>query len=200
MTDLTGVLESKLGELKKSKGEDALSFDDISNIIVDVIKGMEGQPLEGSVIYKELSSIRDAIDEAKGETEVILNDDGSTIPDAGLQLDAVIKASEDAANDIIDAASEIMDLAPDHEKVQEQAMKIIEKCDFGDISRQRLVKVVSHLDNIETRLTKLFDALKMERKKPEEKKCEDGSTSLSGPQLDAEAPSQDDIDAIFDSF
>ena len=200
MTDLTGVLESKLGELKKSKGEDALSFDDISNIIVDVIKGMEGQPLEGSVIYKELSSIRDAIDEAKGETEVILNDDGSTIPDAGLQLDAVIKASEDAANDIIDAASEIMDLAPDHEKVQEQAMKIIEKCDFGDISRQRLVKVVSHLDNIETRLTKLFDALKMERKKPEEKKCEDGATSLSGPQLDAEAPSQDDIDAIFDSF
>ena len=59
--------------------------------------------------------------------------------------------------------------------------------------------MVSHLDNIETRLTKLFDALKMEKKEPEEKKCKDGS-SLSGPQLSADAPSQDDIDAIFNSF
>jgi chemotaxis regulatin CheY-phosphate phosphatase CheZ len=92
-----------------------------------------------------------------------------------------------------------MELAPENEKVQEQAMKIIEKCDFGDLSRQRLIKVVSHLDNIETRLTKLFDALKMQRKEPTENKCKDGA-SLSGPQLSADAPSQDDIDAIFDSF
>lgn len=197
--DLTGILSNKLRELKATKGKAGINFEDVSSIIVSVIEDMKGSLLQDSVIYRELESIRDAIDEAKGETITILNDDGKTIPDAGLQLDAVIKSSEDAANDIIDAACLIMELAPENEKVQEQAMKIIEKCDFGDLSRQRLIKVVSHLDNIETRLTKLFEALKMERKEPEEKKCEDGA-SLSGPQLASDAPSQDDIDAIFDSF
>lgn len=200
MADITAILTTKLGELKKAKNGDPINFEDVSGMIVDVIANMEGDMLEGSIIYKELSSIRDAIEEAKGETVNILNDDGTTIPDAGLQLDAVIKASEDAANDIIDAASEIMEAAPDNDKVQAEAMKIIEKCDFGDLSRQRLIKVVSHLDNIETRLTKLFGTLKMDKKNPEEKKCEDGETSLSGPQLNKDAPSQDDIDAIFDSF
>lgn len=199
MLDLTGIITKKMRELKVAKKDGGINFEDISDIIVDVIEGMKGSLLQDSVIYRELESIRDAIDEAKGETVTILNDNGETIPDAGLQLDAVIKASENAANDIIDAACAIMELAPDNAEVQAQAMKIIEKCDFGDLSRQRLVKVVSHLDNIETRLTKLFDTLKMEKKEHVEKKCEDG-TSLGGPQLSADAPSQDDIDAIFNSF
>jgi len=197
--DLNGLLSNKLRDLKASKKEGGISFDDISGILVDVINGMKGGVLENVEIYAELEAIRDAIDEAKGETTTILNDDGKTIPDAGLQLDAVIKASEDAANDIIDAACLIMELAPENAEINAQAMKIIEKCDFGDLSRQRLIKVVSHLQNIETRLTKLFEALKMEKKAPAEKTCEDGS-SLSGPQLSADAPSQDDIDALFNSF
>ena len=159
--DLNGLLSNKLKDLKASKKDGGINFDDISGILVDVISGMKGGLLQSSEIYSELESIRDAIDEAKGETATILNDDGKTIPDAGLQLDAVIQSSESAANDIIDAACLIMELAPDNPEINEQAMKIIEKCDFGDLSRQRLIKVVSHLQNIETRLTKLFEALKM---------------------------------------
>jgi hypothetical protein len=129
MFDLTGIITTKMRDLKAAKKEGGINFEDISDIIVDVIEGMKGSLLQDSVIYRELESIRDAIDEAKGDTITILNDNGETIPDAGLQLDAVIKSSENAANDIIDAACLIMELAPDNAEVQAQAMKIIEKCD-----------------------------------------------------------------------
>lgn len=198
--DLTGILSNKLQKLKTAKNDGkGVNFEDISQIMVEVIDDLKGTFLRDSIIYRELESIRDAIEEAKGETITILSDDGKTIPDASLQLDAVIKQSEDAANDIIDAACKIMELAPDNAEISAEATKIIEKCDFGDLSRQRLVKVVSHLQNIETRLNKLFDALKMERKETDEKVCESGVV-LTGPQLSAEAPSQDDIDALFDSL
>lgn len=195
--DITSLLSTKLRELKTKK-DGTVNFEDISQIMVEVVEGMKGSMLQGSIIYRELESIRDAIDEAKNETITILNDDGKTIPDASVQLDEVIKQSEHAANEIIDAACHIMELAPDNAEIGAACTRIIEKCDFGDLSRQRLVKVVSHMQNIETRLTKLFETLKLEKKESEEPKA-DGA-SLSGPQLSNEAPSQDDIDALFNSL
>ena len=88
-----------------------------------------------------------------------------------------------------------MDLVGDNEKVMEHATKIIESCDFGDLSRQRLKKVFSHLQNIEQRLDRIFKELRIERKALIEKKVD--GVSLSGPQLSGVAPTQADIDALF---
>ncbi|PIR32848.1 MAG: hypothetical protein COV36_03460 [Alphaproteobacteria bacterium CG11_big_fil_rev_8_21_14_0_20_44_7] len=184
-------------ELKSEKGG-KISFDDISNMMISVIEAVNSGVLENSIIFKELEQIKVAIEEAKGETATILHDDGSSIPDASSHLDEVIKDTVNAANVIIDSASDIMELAGDNEEISAKAMIIIENCDFGDLSRQRLIKVLTHLDNIETRLDKLFAALELERKTPKEKKAD--GISLTGPQLAADAPSQDDIDALFDSL
>lgn len=196
--DLVSILSGKLSELKKKKGG-KISFEDVSEAMVSIIEAVNDNFKVGSVIYKELENIRDSIDDAKGETFEILHDDQDTIPDATSQLEEAIKANDAAANNIIDAASAIMEAAPDDQEVNDLAMKIIENCDFGDISRQRMVKVSTHLDNIEQRLDKLFDALKIERKEPSKDKTSDGVV-LAGPQLSNDSPSQDDIDALFDSL
>lgn len=197
--NITSILAAKLKELKESQKDGKISFEDVTGMVVSVIESVNSNFIEGSMIYKELEEIKNAIENAKSETVTVLNDDDETIPDASLQLDEVIKHSEEAANTIIDNASEIMELAGDNEKVNELAMGIIEKCDFGDLSRQRLIKVVAHLDNIENRLNKLFETLKIETRMEKPKKESDGPEK-SGPQLSGEAPSQDDIDALFDSL
>lgn len=196
--DLVSILSKKLSELKNKKNGQ-ITFEDVSEAMVSIIEKVNENFRVGSVIYKELENIKNSIDEAKGETLEIIHDDQESIPDATSQVQEAIDAAENAANTIIDAASEIMEAAPDNEKVQELAMKIIENCDFGDLSRQRLKKVHDHLANIEARLEKLFDALKIEKKDSPKEKFSDGVV-LSGPQLSNDTPSQDDIDALFDSL
>lgn len=196
--DLIAILSQKLSELK-SKKNGQITFEDVSEAMVQIIEKVNENFKVGSVIYKELENIKNSIDAAKGETLDIIHDDSEAIPDAASQVQEAINHAEDAANDIIDAASEIMEVAPDNAKVQELSMSIIEKCDFGDLARQRLVKVHTHLENIESRLDKLFEALKIERKEPPKDKVSDGVV-LSGPQLSNDQPSQDDIDALFDSL
>lgn len=197
-SDLVVIFSQKLSELKNKNGG-SISFEDVSEIMVQIIEKVNENFKVGSVIYKELESIRDTIDEAKGETLHIIHDDEDSIPDASSQVTEAINQTESAANDIIDAASEIMEAAPDNEKIQALSMKIMENCDFGDLVRQRLQKVHTHLENVESRMDKLFETLKIERKEAPKDKVSDGIV-LAGPQLSSDTPSQDDIDALFDSL
>jgi chemotaxis protein CheZ len=190
-------IAARLKKLKAEKG-DKLSFDDISNMLVSIIETTSSNVSDDNKIVSELEGIRNAIKDAKGEAADILNDGESQMPDASNHLDEVVKETEEAANKIIDLASEIQSAVPDNAAVADLVTKIYEACNFGDLSRQRIVKVLKHLDIIESKLVKIFDSLNIEKRingKPSE-----GELLLNGPQLSGSAPTQDDIDALFNNL
>ena len=190
-------IAARLKKLKAEKG-DKLSFDDISNMLVSIIETTSSNVSDDNKIVSELEGIRNAIKDAKGEAADILNDGESQMPDASNHLDEVVKETEEAANKIIDLASEIQSAVPDNTAVADLVTKIYEACNFGDLSRQRIVKVLKHLDIIESKLVKIFDSLNIEKRindKPAE-----GELLLDGPQLSGSAHTQDDIDALFNNL
>lgn len=188
---------TRLKELKSKAGK--LDFDDISQMLCAVIEATNFEVAPDVTLYKELDGIRNAIKDAKGEAADILNDGEHQMPDASSHLDEVVKETEAAANKIIDLATEIQAAVPDNEVVGNLVTQLYEACNFGDLSRQRIVKVLKHLDLIESKLDKVFESLNIE-KKLKAVPTDPNKVLLSGPQISGAAPTQDDIDALFGSL
>ncbi len=122
------------------------------------------------------------------------------IPRAGMELDAIVKATEEATNTIMSAAERIMTEPSNGDLVNDACMRIFEACSFQDITGQRINKVVKTLKYIEDRLTKLQKAWGPELgfMEPEIGDPDYETTLLNGPQLEGEGVSQDDVDALLD--
>src|SRR5262249_53546265 len=130
------------------------------------------------------------------------------IPDAGRELDAVVKATEAASNTIMECAEAV--LAADGEDpaafkavVEEKMLIVFEACAFQDIAGQRISKVLDTLAHIEARVARLADAMRGpesggylndgERAHAERRK----RLLLHGPQAAGDGNDQDAIDALF---
>ncbi len=81
---------------------------------------------------------------------------------SGLELEAVVQATETAANRIMEAAEAIGDWirtgARDPESVEavaERVNAIFEACSFQDITSQRIRRAIEHLQQVETMLTEM---------------------------------------------
>lgn len=81
---------------------------------------------------------------------------------SGLELEAVVQATESAANTIMEAAEAIGDWlrtgardAESLEAVAERVNAIFEACSFQDITSQRIRRAIEHLQQVETMLTDL---------------------------------------------
>jgi chemotaxis protein CheZ len=81
---------------------------------------------------------------------------------SGLELEAVVQATEEAANRIMEAAEAIGDWMRDHkhdpasmEVVNEKVNAIFEACSFQDVTGQRIRRAIQHLQQVETMLTDL---------------------------------------------
>lgn len=131
---------------------------------------------------------------------------GEILPDANLELDAVVKHTEEATNTILDSAEKIMTMAGEIEgeksqKIIDEVTKIFEASNFQDITGQRINKVVTALMEIDTSVAALMvaiaDKVELEAKPSTEKEKTEDEKLMSGPQLDSERPSQDDIDKLF---
>ena len=193
--ELASDIVTRLKNLKAQAGK--VDFDDISQMLVEVIEATKNNVILDINLAGELEGIRTAIKEAKGEAADILNDGDHDMPDASKHLDEVVKETEAAANKIIDLATEIQTLAPENEAIGNIVTQIYEACNFGDLSRQRIVKVLKHLDLIEGKLDKIYESLNIEKKVVS---INPDKNMLSGPQLSGAAPTQDDIDALFGSL
>ena len=84
---------------------------------------------------------------------------------SGLELEAVIQATEAAANQILEAAEAIGDWLRDGgrdptslEGVAARLNTIFEACTFQDITGQRVRRAIRHLQQVETMLTELLPA------------------------------------------
>ncbi len=156
---------------------------------------------ELTAIAKEISRMKEEISKLRANDMT-----GNRIPDAGRELDAIVEATEDATNIIMEAAEDIMSADtsdPDayQELVSNKMIAIFEACTFQDITGQRISKVVETLRFIDERVTSFIAQLRI----PEDLEGTTEETDedrrrreliLHGPQHAGEGVSQDDIDAL----
>ena len=124
-------------------------------------------------------------------------------------MDIIIQTSEEACSNILGCAEELMEVAeyvPSklNERLMEISTKLFESSNFDDLNGQRIRKVIKTLGSIEERLKGLLDAygesyetVAPNTSEPEKSHDED---LMNGPQDTGQAASQEEIDAILNSF
>lgn len=147
--ELPGQVERLVDHLRKNK-DSPISLTDVASVTEVLIGSMQAffESIDTS-IYTECQSLNEYI--ANARTEIATLSGGEVTEDtgidrAGLELDAIVQATEDATNTIMNAAEEIMgaDLSDEggQASVQDAVMRIFEACSFQDITGQRISKVV----------------------------------------------------------
>ena len=165
-----------------------------------------------ATVYKELQDIAGYIEAMKGEIGGLQANElkESRIPAAGQELSAIIKATENATNTIMECAEALMaadasDPAAYKALVDAKMMVIFEACSFQDITGQRVAKVIDTLQHIESRVARFANAVRTEDKpgyldETEEARAERRKRLLlHGPQLDGQSIAQSDVDSVFHS-
>ena len=165
-----------------------------------------------STVYRELQDIAGYIESMKGEIGGLQANEikESRIPAAGQELSAIIKATENATNTIIECAEALMaadasDPAAYKALVDAKMMIIFEACSFQDITGQRVAKVVDTLQHIEARVSRFASVVRTEDQQGYLDETEEARAErrkrllLHGPQLDGQGIAQSDVDSMFHS-
>jgi len=188
-----------------------LTPEDVAKVVRQVIQSLEGDVSAADLkFYSELEDLAHYIRQAKHDIASIKPDDISTsfIPSATDELDAVVGATEDATNRIMDVCDEMSALAAQctpeiNEKLVGCTTKIFEACNFQDVTGQRITKVVETLKHIDVKIEAIVKAMGDEIHRhgdqhlPKNVHAADPEKGLlNGPQLPANAISQDDIDKL----
>lgn len=119
------------------------------------------------------------------------------------ELEEIVTETARAANNIMDAAEAIETVAATLESAPAGALmdavtKIYEASAFQDITGQRITKIVRMLQSLETKLASLTEAFDPA---PAPAALRQGDEALlNGPQLNKNASSQSDIDALFETM
>ena len=167
----------------------------------------------------ELDLIQDAINRTKREIAVLHGKsfDGHEMAKVNGELGAVVGGTEQATQQILEAAESIDQAAsalskvnsPEQQKllseeIQERVISIFEACNFQDLTGQRITKVVATLKFIETHILRMMEIWggieSFNDMAPAAMAAREGDQKLlNGPKLDGETghASQDDIDALF---
>ena len=94
---------------------------------------------------------------------------GTSAANTGVELEAIITYTEQAANTILDAADRITNYLDDdrngdvkgnmREKIRQDVQEILMACTFQDLTGQRVRNTLKNLQQIETRLSSTFERL-----------------------------------------
>jgi chemotaxis protein CheZ len=168
----------------------------------------------------ELDLIYDAITRTKREIAVLHGKsfNGEEMAKVNGELGAVVGGTEEATQQILEAAESIDNAATAlskvnsldqqkllSEEIQERVVSIFEACNFQDLTGQRIKKVMNTMKFIENHITVMMDiwggvdAIKAHVPVHVDNR-EGDAKLLNGPKLDGDVghASQDDIDALFD--
>ena len=215
MPALDEDVEKRLHGLSKSAGR--VDPEDILEVVQSVMASIEGDHASLSQrLHDNIEALAEYINSAKAEITEIRVDEINThyLPEASDQLSAIVGATEKATNEIFDAVETIEGLASKlppkkAEGLSEAVTRIYEACSFQDITGQRISKVVTVLQNVETRIDALLRAFgtdggtaasEAEALAEEPAAADSEINLLSGPQLDGTGNSQDEIDTLLASF
>ncbi|MBT5265358.1 MAG: hypothetical protein HOL85_11030 [Rhodospirillaceae bacterium] len=140
---------------------------------------------------------------------------------ASMQLETIVKTTEEATNEIMGATDEIdatmkkihaltvddPDVAPLIDETANHVIKIIEACSFQDLTGQRVTQVIKTLRFIAARILAMVDIWGLPAFQDLPIPAVDGPAIanedeeaglLEGPAMEGQGLSQDDIDALFD--
>jgi len=217
--DRLAALESNLHQKIRDASQAALcpmSADDITSVVRDVVSSITGDVTVSDLkFYAELEELATYIRHAKEEIAEIKPKEisASHIPHATDELDAVVGATEEATNKIMDVCDTIGSIAANcTPEVSEQLVtcttRIFEACNFQDITGQRITKVVQTLKYIDTKVEALLKALGEEIHRDGGSQGEQVITSeadfekslLNGPQMPDKAIDQEAIDKLMSDF
>lgn len=206
----------QLQELQKAEG--SISPEDLVGIVESVIDSMEGDlSAVGLKVYADIEALAKYINTARAEIAELRPDDINSehLPAATDELTAIVGSTEQATHQIFEAVEGIETLTEKMdpavaEQVSAAVTSIFEACGFQDITGQRITKVVTALQQIESKVDALLHAFGDDIKKddasqgpkkksttPSGKPARPDEDLLNGPQLPENAISQDDIDALF---
>lgn len=132
----------------------------------------------------------------------------------GDQLDAIVEATEEATNTIMECMESNEDAIgklrkqisdPDQvallDQIAANGNEVFKACSFQDITGQRVNKVVKSITYVEERVNALVNLWGKEQLAEVEVPVDRAKTPdeqiLSGPQLEGKGLSQDDIDKLF---
>ena len=218
MPALCEDVENRLRGLSKSVGH--VDPKDILEVVQSVMASIEGDHSSLSQrLHADIEALAAYINTAKAEITEIGADKINTeyLPEASDQLSAIIGATEQATNEIFEAVELIEELAstmaPEQaERIIEAVTRVYEACSFQDITGQRISKVVTALQNVESRVDALLQAFgekagaangtgtPAEVSTATEPGARPDEDLMHGPQLPGEGNSQEDIDALLNSF
>ena len=155
-----------------------------------------------NLIRSEISTIGHPADEEHGLSRI------------GGQLNAIVNATADATNTIIESvekndiiADKLRETIKDPivldalDEIRKNSSDVYEACSFQDITSQHISKVLKSITYVEERVNSLIDFWGHDKlistKVAAEERTEDKKL-LNGPQLEGQGLSQDDIDLQFD--
>lgn len=142
-------------------------------------------------------------------------DEDHKFDSTGDQLDAIVKATEEATDTIMEcmenneeAIGKLREQITDPvqvallDQISNNGNEVFKACSFQDITGQRVNKVVKSITYVEERVLSLVDIMGKEMVDEieviEDKEKTEDEKLLSGPQLEGKGLSQNDIDNLFD--
>lgn len=192
---------------------------DASSISEQLTNALREELGEAAKLKVELDAIYDAIAKTKTELAALHRKAAQTEPvgsHVANELDAIVKGTEGATEQILGSAEHIDEVAgslgdvvPPAQQamvtdIQDRVISIFEACNFQDLTGQRITKVVATLSFVEERIIKMMDIWGgLESFKdvavPEDPPKDENEALLHGPALEGEpgVVTQDDIDALF---
>lgn len=180
------------------------NVENLERVVESILSSLETEITDlDKTMYHEISVLTKYIRDARSNIANIPYEiSKQDILKATDELDAVVLATEDAAEKIMNAAEQIQGIAKDLEldqvqKLSEAVTLIYEACSFQDITGQRISKVVQTLKYIEKKLDELFTFYSKGIVKSIVDKTKNIENDLLvGPQLPKNAKKQDEIDEI----
>ena len=209
------ALKKRIDDLNAERGE-TVRIDEIAEVVESLLTSLDGDFNAFDLrVYREVQKLAEYIHSVKGELADLCPDElrEDFLPAAADELDAIVKHTEKATGTILDAAETLENVAASlggepGDTITGAVTSIYEACNFQDITGQRINKVVTTLQHIETELDKLVgvfgaqvdgDALEKKREaRAAEPKTDDDL--LNGPSLPDQVTKQDEIDALLASF
>lgn len=175
------------------------------------------QQAEADALKKELYGLFKYLQRVREEIAAINRpaDEELHFDNMSDQLDAIVKATEEATNTIMEcmekndeAVDELRKSLTDEgqlallDKISGNGADVFEACSFQDITGQRITKVVKSVTYVEDRVNALIgvwgkDEIDSIEVKADVEKTEDEKL-LKGPALEGEGITQDEIDKLFD--
>lgn len=215
--EVDAELGARLDELRRNR-DDTVRISEVAEVVQSLLATLKGDLSTSDLqIYNELESLATYIETAKREIAALRPDEvrDEYLPTAADELDAIVEATAEATNTIMDATETVEKVMAhlgqdDADALMDATTRIYEACGFQDITGQRITKVVRALKHIEQKIDALVEAfgqeiekIKATQPKPEEEAKAAEVTDqdlLHGPQLKTTAKSQAEIDALFSSF